>query len=106
MAALFSPYWKPEPRPESIFTPAPHAYGYYINISHPLINQKYMAWNKLHGVNKYTHAAGDRERFEEEFMQTEYFRKCIEKELEANGQRFFDVKIIEVLERSHISWHK
>lgn len=103
---VFYNFNNPEPRPESIFTPAPHRYGYYININHPLINKKYMAWNKAHGINKYTHAAGDREQFEEEFMQTKYFKKCIEKELQANGERFFNVKIIEVLERSHISWHK
>lgn len=93
-------YREPEQRRLSIFTPYPHKYGYYLNINHPLIAKKFIAWNKLHDITKWNHRNGDRETFENEFIKTKYFQKCVEIERKHNGEQFFTPKIREVLSTS------
>ena len=63
-------------------------YGNRININHPKVLPKYEEFRKKNNIGRYDMTDELRERFEEEFMASDYYRKLIEEERKKYGPAY------------------
>lgn len=63
-------------------------YGFQININHPLVNKKWEAFKKKKKIGRYGMTDTLRKEFEETFMKSKYYQKCIEQEKEKFGDAY------------------
>ncbi len=60
---------------------APHnAYGFKLNINHPLIRPKWDAFKSTKGLGQYGMTDDLRREFEEAVLASKYMQKCMEQE--------------------------
>lgn len=60
-------------------------YNYKINICHPLVTPKFEAFKRSRNIGRYDMTDALRREFEEIFMNSRYYQKCIEQEREKFG---------------------
>lgn len=65
---------------------APHnAYGFKLNINHPLIRPKWDAFKSAKGLGQYGMTDDLRREFEETVLSSKYMQKCLEQERQRIG---------------------
>lgn len=65
---------------------APHnAYGFKLNINHPLIRPKWDAFKSTKGLGQYGMTDDLRREFEEAVLSSKYMQKCLEQEQQHIG---------------------
>lgn len=65
---------------------APHnAYGFKLNINHPLIRPKWDAFKSANGLGQYGMTDDLRREFEETVLASKYMQKCLEQEQQRIG---------------------
>ena len=65
---------------------APHnAYGFKLNINHPLIRPKWDAFKSAKGLGQYGMTDDLRREFEETVLSSKYMQKCLEQEQQRIG---------------------
>lgn len=63
-------------------------YGFKININHPLVAPKWEAFKKKKKLSRWDMTDALRREFEETFMKSRYYQKCIEQERQKYGPAY------------------
>lgn len=63
-------------------------YGFRLNINHPMITKKWEAFKKKNNIGKYDMTDELREKFENQFMKSEYYQKLVAAEKQRYGEAY------------------
>lgn len=63
-------------------------YGFRLNINHPMITKKWEAFKKKNNIGKYDTTDELREKFENQFMKSEYYQKLVAAEKQRYGEAY------------------
>lgn len=63
-------------------------YGFRLNINHPMITKKWEAFKKKNNIGKYDMTDELREKFENQFMESRFYKKLVEAEKQKYGEAY------------------
>lgn len=63
-------------------------YGFRLNINHPMVTKKWEAFKKKNNIGKYDMTDELREKFENQFMKSQYYQKLVAAEKQRYGEAY------------------